>query len=696
MLLAVSTVLLVFNVTIGPYHCIAAAPLSWCLMAFLKKRWGYTFFISILGLVIIAACAYAVMHVIDVTWDSNQYHKVDTALLANGWNPFKISFDQFSLTTDVIPEKTDWEIWMDPYPKATYIIGACFYAITGSIEAGKCFNVLGILILLFMGYGVLSRATKLKKWQSFLCALLLAVNPVTVVQALNYYNDGFLGILVGCVALSLIYLDLDEHGTLKRQSWAVALMCTAIGFNTKFSGLIYFVILFAVFYFRWIVRRRKKVGPFKARPYIKKLTLAYIAIIVAAVVFIGATSYLINIIRYGNPLYSVYGSGANTGLISTQVPHSYVNLPLVAQFVCSLFARADTTVTFEGLNLKVPFTVTQYEWQQASMLDLRTSGWGIFFSGVFIISIVIIIIAIKKLRNRRKLRHVYSLTIIMLLVVLVPTLFIPGLWWGRYYLQLFWLPVFALGYMFVTFKDGKKFFKTVFSIAIAGLMIASVVPAGLFCNSEIEQTKRDNQAIARMKRLDKLHSFEVTVALNHFYGMLFNLRDAGITDYTYKYDTQNLNESLLAYMGYRLVPETDYQKYLTALDDPDYCVVVTACGDISELLTNDVIVLMRRLGIEFDMAYKYQKSYIAVIDENEVVSERISNERITYSYETDSLQMDIVSSGTNDMPEAGVLIDGYNFARNIRGINIVVYDKRLDTIVDSVSISTLQNNAMLR
>lgn len=85
------------------------------------------------------------------------------------------------------------------------------------------------------------------------------------------------------------------------------------------------------------------------------------------------------------------GEGA-TDLITVQLPDVYQNMNNISRFICSLFSKTNGSKTIEQVEWKIPFTIYKSEFLPAHSCDVRTAGWGILFSGIFIISMAVIIL----------------------------------------------------------------------------------------------------------------------------------------------------------------------------------------------------------------------------------------------------------------------------------------------------------------
>ena len=81
-------------------------------------------------------------------------------------------------------------------------------------------------------------------------------------------------------------------------------------------------------------------------------------------------------------------------IIASMLPDSYANKPYVLQFICSLFSHAANISAGSELkpSLKLPFAFNVAEIETGSLFDLRIGGWGRLFSGIFLISLCVLIL----------------------------------------------------------------------------------------------------------------------------------------------------------------------------------------------------------------------------------------------------------------------------------------------------------------
>lgn len=98
----------------------------------------------------------------------------------------------------------------------------------------------------------------------------------------------------------------------------------------------------------------------------------------------------------------------------------------------------------------------------------------------------------------------------------------------------------------------------------------------------------------------------------------------------------------------------------------------------------------RRLGLQQSLVGKHWHSYVAVLDGKSIVSEVLSkkDERVAYVGSIGGKAYKVVSISFNRGNVSAVFIDGVDFSENRRGLNIVLYDKRLGAVIDTVNFDT--------
>ena len=341
-------------------------------------------------------------------------------------------------------------------------------------------------------------------------------------------------------------------------------------------------------------------------------------------------------------------------------------------------------------------------------LDTNINGWGLLFSGVFILSLIVIFRAIFLL-NRRRSRNVKFLSFI-LVVVLVPVFFIPYLFSARYYPQPFWLPLTALICLFAPSADESvklqptreisKVPVRLLGLVLCLLLIINCVTGYNYLDFQIRETLASREALAtiRDETENKGKVMDVTTASpGMFYGLFFNLQDEGITKFNFTENLPVIHSSVLYYLPYNLRDGGDEateaaNSFLFSLNYNGYIVVIAKQGSCGPL-TDRMLALMDEMALEADTHDSQTDNYLTVIDTNAHIRYEGSGPQ-TLLEEVEADGLDVLAQSADG--EASIVIDDTEYALGRDGYNIVVYDPENMALVDSVVINTDDNPALSR
>ena len=528
--LVLSTLLFMVGVPVSRFH-LPAAVLAAAAVSFLfcRRSWRKFAVPLLVGLAVLGLCILLAGYVEDWSWDGNRYHKGITGALCWGWNPLRESFYRFAEPFPFLEHCVD--TWYDAYPKASELFAACVHSFTHNIEAGKSFNLLSIAALFFLSWGMLAHSGLLKHWQSVICAGLLVLTPVSTSQIFTYYNDGFLANMLLLCLIGLLYLTLEPEGGLRPLAGYGIFVSISMGFNIKFSATLFFAVLCLTFFGFWAVR------DFRGRPFaegvraIRGRFFLLAASVASGVLFLGSTSYVTNTIRYHNPVYTMIGPGSSE-IITSQIAPAFRPMNHFTRFVASLFSRTNTSLEISAVEWKLPFTFTRQELYDSASCDVRTAGWGVFFSGIFLISVAVIVVSL--IRCRRSRPEIFRLTLVLSAMLAVSVLFIPGLCWARYFTALFYIPVAALLFLFVRWNRTKGKGRLLCAAVIAVLLCLDMAPSAGYSLLLLKNAHLTWEQLDRLKACTE--SGEVVLGYGpptEVEGRMFGVWDAGITNFTF-------------------------------------------------------------------------------------------------------------------------------------------------------------------
>ncbi|MDO5538446.1 MAG: hypothetical protein Q4F83_00015 [Eubacteriales bacterium] len=522
--LVITTSLFFVNITVTQINLILAVVFSIVICYFISnKNLKQTLWIFILSILIIIGTIMICGHSFDPSYDGNTYHKAMTGFMKNGWNPLRKTFYDFA-DSDFPSCSILSQTWLDAYPKGAEIFAACIYAVTGNIESGKCFNLLSCIAIGLISYGFLCETVPLKKWQSVICSIFLCLNPVAFSQFFTYYIDGFLWQFFLLCMFCLAYLTLYREQNLTCYCCYMLFVSIVVGLNLKFSSLIYFGLPCMVFFLFWCFK-------IKNRNQLLKRFILLASGALMGICYAGSTSYIINIIRHNNPVYTMIGEGS-TDLVTVQLPKVYQSMNNSARFIGSLFSKTSNSKAIEQIEWKLPFSCHPNEFAAAQGCDVRTAGWGILFSGILLISIAIVIVALVRYRKTNICHVIYLLFGIMLFSII----FVPGLSWARYFGALFYIPVMAMVYLFIRFNKSNSGVNIILAFALSLLLFINMIPNIVFSRKiVINEYKAIVQELENFRNITKENTVVVSYGnKGRFPGRIFTLMDMDIVDYSFE------------------------------------------------------------------------------------------------------------------------------------------------------------------
>lgn len=222
----------------------------------------------------------------------------------------------------------------------------------------------------------------------------------------------------------------------------------------------------------------------------------------------------------------------STEIITSQVPTVFQPMSHPVRFFASLFSRTNASLEIGAVEWKLPFTFSTTELYSAPSCDVRTAGWGVLFSGIFLIAAAVILLSLRRCRRSRP--EVFRLTAVLSAMLGLSVLFIPGLCWARYFTALFYVPVAALLFLFAWWnREGGKA-RLACALILTALLCANMAPNGGWSLLLMKNADRTWAQLDQLKALTE--TCDVTIGYggaDSFEGRMFNVYDAGIRDFTF-------------------------------------------------------------------------------------------------------------------------------------------------------------------
>ena len=505
MLIVLGTTLLFFiKVSITRFHLIGFLCLNTILFYCLtkkklsKKDFKLTILISVLVILLSMLLG---SFTFDRSSDGNTYHKDAIGVLKEGYNPVYESSYDFIKIRDNSSKLTNYSIWTDHYAKANWIIAGNFYSLTNSIETGKAMNFISIYIVFSILFSFL--IDKLSFTKSLIISLIVVINPITASQMFTYYNDQLVCLFLFLAIFYLIRLDKNINS---KELWLSYIATFIILSNLKFNGLGY-LLVFSFFFVCKYLYDAYKEDKFLIR--FKKLCLIFIPLFIVSLLVVGYPTYVKNTIDHKNPFFPLYDKNGED-IITHQEPKSFIHMNNISKLYYGTFSKANNLRENDNTTIKIPFMVYKDEIVPATSNDLRISGWGVLFSGLLIVSIVVFIVKYKDYKKENFI--FYTLGIPLLLLV-----FMSESWWARYTPHFY---LFIILSLYILLKYNKK--KFINYIYITLIIINTLIP--LLGNTYYTF----KNSIQIRKDFNSLKGKTVIIKDTPYNGILYNLKDFNI------------------------------------------------------------------------------------------------------------------------------------------------------------------------
>lgn len=132
--------------------------------------------------------------------------------------------------------------------------------------------------------------------------------------------------------------------------------------------------------------------------------------------------------------------------------------------------------------------------------------------------------------------------------------------------------------------------------------------------------------------------------------------------------------------------------YLEALESKDYIIFIAANDDCAGFLRDSAQVKLKELGLKMDFSQVVRKSYLAIIENEQVLLEETSKNLIKKSGDIANIQYSIESAGAEAGKYASIFIDGRDYSSHWRGLNFAVYSVSEKQVIDYVAFDTYSEN----
>ena len=386
----------------------------------------------------------------DFSYDGTTYHQAMIILLKNGLNPIWNNVSEFAYNQKYV----FWSSieYVDSFLKFFEIIGANIYHSFDKIELTKIINFILALSAFCYSFYTL-RNFELSKIKCILLAFVLIYNPVCICQMLTNYVDGafyylFLILLLSCI-------NYTKNIDINKSLYMICLSSVMLS-NTKLTGLftaVIIAIIFLTFY------------------YSKKLLTTFL-ITAILIVISGINPYFTNIKQGKNVFYPVIKNSilkANRDGMITSYPKGFENKNRFEKLFISIFSVSKNISPLlkpdEKPELKIPFTIKGDD--EFIYPDMRLAGFGYFFSGILLGTLILSIFI--RFKNKKDKKLFFTVLSILILSIIGN----HEAWWARFVPQFWIIPILITLFYTINTNSNKKHF--IFTLFISTCIINSLI-----------------------------------------------------------------------------------------------------------------------------------------------------------------------------------------------------------------------------
>jgi hypothetical protein len=477
---------------LGPWVLVLAAAITSLVVRAASGSWAATGRTMLVTLATYGIAAIVALAVPDGSWDGLTYQQEGILTLASGWNP---------VFQDAVAFAHANELFINDYPKLSWIHGAVMLLTTHRIESGKLLNLILLLAAGAQVTATLLRLSKLTLMPLLAVAALAVFNPVVVYQIATFYVDG----AVACCLVILIAALASYVVTRRPTSLVVALVASSVVVNLKFTGLAYAVVLESVallIVWRWTGLRAAY-----------RTALAFTAAGVFAVCFIGYAPYMRNLLEHGNPVF-----GAPTSDIAGLRPVNLNDENRLTRFAVSTFSRTEPARAPDGTHVKWPWSIAPGEARVLYGADITVGGFGPLFGAALFLALFAAIVAAGAPATRRR-----AVPVLLVAACVAASMFIHAeTWWARYVPQAWLVPVLIV---FVTLEAPRRSLPWMAGCVLAGILAVDLILIG--ANVGWDETRYVQQNRASLEQLLAARP-PVTVYLGPFTSLRERLSEAGV------------------------------------------------------------------------------------------------------------------------------------------------------------------------
>jgi hypothetical protein len=361
----------------------------------------------------------------DMSWDGLWYHQTAIYQMSHGWNPLRDPMHNFTRSL---------QDYVRFYAKGPWYVSLALFRFSPHIEWAKPAPWV-TMATMFLATLAALLDFRIRRRTALAIAALVALNPVVVLELPTFLVDGLLISHLTCYVVAVARCIRRPSPLVLAVGVAATILCA----NAKFSGIVYLCFFGTAGGVYMLIHQHRML--------LRYVAIHSAALLLATCVF-GFNPYVTNTMRRGHPFYPWFGTAAYPSYAQRgrdpnemyETPKNLVGRNRFVRFSYAMFGRPGVQPYYPGPNAQLmwPFAVRWSDFDIFYFPDVRIAGFGPLFSGAFLISLVLLGVAIA--------RPGLSREILILFIVTVAASLLVGLhlWWARYGPQLWWLPIMAI------------------------------------------------------------------------------------------------------------------------------------------------------------------------------------------------------------------------------------------------------------
>ncbi len=403
MMVLIPLIGLLLNCPIGYWHSIK------CLVLFgignatyLSKIHAVPFkqsiVFSVTSVVCLGLCFVFASFYHETCFDAIWYHHDAVYLLAQGWNPYYSS---------LLPEQTAYcHYYLNHFPIGHWAFGAVVYQFSHHIEWAKGIALFSTLFTAFiLSGGLLQQLFKLHKILVVVIGILIALNPLALLNLTTFYVDG---ILANVLSLAILYwLVVCKEPYIKY--WFPAFILTALLAYLKLTGTAFSILLLGcTFVYLSLTQINQRLIWF----------IRFGVFVVLVYFVIGFHPFVSNYIHKGHPFFPAVSNTEINFFAESNYPQNFIGKNRIQKFGMALFSKPGWWRTPASTSYKKPFEIISDSCYANGFPDI--GAMGTLFPELFCLSIVLFLLAIYKTKER-SMRWKWLLGV--------------GLFWGSFFIN---------------------------------------------------------------------------------------------------------------------------------------------------------------------------------------------------------------------------------------------------------------------